>query len=204
MTTTIHLVRHGEVHNPEDIYYGRIPGYRLSERGREQAAAAGKFLANKPLVAIYASPQQRAQETAEIIAAPHDGLGVQSDERLDEVYTPWDGAPSAKIASRDFDMYTDSRDEYEQPIDIFHRVQSFTANIRRLYEGKAIAAVSHGDILVFMFMFAVHVELTPKNKLDLKLIGFPEEYPVTASVISLTYRTDEPDEVPRWKYIKPY
>ena len=65
MTTTIHLVRHGEVHNPDDIYYGRIPGYRLSERGREQAAAAGKFLAKRRLAAIYASPQQRAQETAE-------------------------------------------------------------------------------------------------------------------------------------------
>ena len=33
----IHLVRHGEVHNPEGILYGRMPGYGLSQRGFEMA-----------------------------------------------------------------------------------------------------------------------------------------------------------------------
>ena len=28
-TTTVHLVRHGEVHNPERILYGRLPGYQI-------------------------------------------------------------------------------------------------------------------------------------------------------------------------------
>ena len=37
MTTTIYLLRHGEVHNPEGIIYGRLPGYRLNEVGRGQS-----------------------------------------------------------------------------------------------------------------------------------------------------------------------
>ena len=31
-TVKVHLMRHGEVHNPERIVYGRLPGYRLSDR----------------------------------------------------------------------------------------------------------------------------------------------------------------------------
>ena len=37
--TRVHVMRHGEVHNPEGILYGRLPGYRLSERGQSQAQA---------------------------------------------------------------------------------------------------------------------------------------------------------------------
>ena len=41
-TTTVHLVRHGEVHNPERILYGRLPGYRLSARGEQMAQRVGE------------------------------------------------------------------------------------------------------------------------------------------------------------------
>ena len=44
-TTTVHLVRHGEVRNPERILYGRLPGYRLTERGEKMAAMVGDHLA---------------------------------------------------------------------------------------------------------------------------------------------------------------
>ena len=40
--TVVHLLRHGEVHNPEGVLYGRIAGYRLSERGRDQADVVAK------------------------------------------------------------------------------------------------------------------------------------------------------------------
>ena len=41
VATTLHLLRHGEVHNPTGVLYGRLPGYHLSERGRAQAQATG-------------------------------------------------------------------------------------------------------------------------------------------------------------------
>lgn len=90
MKRTIHLVRHGKVHNPKDVIYGRLPGFKLSDLGREQAAAAAEFLAHREVTAIWASPLERAQETAEIIAEPH-GLEIVTDERLIESGTTLEG-----------------------------------------------------------------------------------------------------------------
>ena len=69
--TIVHLLRHGEVHNPDGILYGRIAGFGLSELGREMAVAAAERLAGRDVVHVGASPLQRAQETAEPIAASH-------------------------------------------------------------------------------------------------------------------------------------
>ncbi|MDP7364835.1 MAG: histidine phosphatase family protein, partial [Candidatus Latescibacteria bacterium] len=70
MTTTIYLVRHGEVHNPEQIIYGRLPGFGLSTKGREQVEAAATALEKlKPFDVLYSSPLQRAQESAALLTA---------------------------------------------------------------------------------------------------------------------------------------
>ena len=81
--TRVHVVRHGEVHNPTGVLYGRLPGFHLSERGRAQAAAVADFLADRDVVAVIASPLQRAQETAAPIAARRD-LPVDTDPDLIE------------------------------------------------------------------------------------------------------------------------
>jgi broad specificity phosphatase PhoE len=43
MSSTVHVVRHGEVHNPQKILYGRQPGWTLSERGHKMAATLGDW-----------------------------------------------------------------------------------------------------------------------------------------------------------------
>ena len=63
-TTIVHLLRHGEVHNPEGVLYGRLPGYRLSEDGVLMAKAAAKWFADRDVTALFSSPMQRALETA--------------------------------------------------------------------------------------------------------------------------------------------
>lgn len=83
MTQMIHLVRHGEVENPKGIIYGRLPGFHLSDRGKRQAEAAAERLGGRDIGAIWASPMERAQETAAAIAGPHR-LEVVTDERLIE------------------------------------------------------------------------------------------------------------------------
>ena len=83
MATIVHLVRHGEVHNPDRILYGRLPGYRLSERGRNMAHATAVDLVDHDVVYLAASPLQRAQETARPFAEKL-GLEVQTDERIIE------------------------------------------------------------------------------------------------------------------------
>lgn len=92
MQTRVHLIRHGEVHNPDRILYGRLPGFRLSETGRAQAVAAADMLADADIVAVIASPLQRAQETAAPIAARH-GLPVDTDEDLIESANIFEGKP---------------------------------------------------------------------------------------------------------------
>jgi broad specificity phosphatase PhoE len=81
--TRIHVVRHGEVHNPEGVLYGRLPGFRLSDKGIQQAQAVAEAFADRDIVAVIASPLQRAQETAAPIAARH-GLPVDTDVDLIE------------------------------------------------------------------------------------------------------------------------
>ena len=72
--TVVHLLRHGEVHNPNHVLYGRLPGYHLSANGRMMAAAAADYFDGRPVAAIFASPLERAQETAQPVA---DRLGLQ-------------------------------------------------------------------------------------------------------------------------------
>ena len=75
MTTVasiVHLVRHGEVENPNHVVYADLPGFNLSERGRRQAVWAGTYLSSRPIEAVYTSPLDRAMETASVIAAYHD------------------------------------------------------------------------------------------------------------------------------------
>ncbi len=65
--TTCYLVRHCDVENPRGVIYGHLPGYPLSEKGREQAQRLGDFLGRRGVVAIYASPLERAIQTTQII-----------------------------------------------------------------------------------------------------------------------------------------
>jgi broad specificity phosphatase PhoE len=96
VATTIHLMRHGEVHNPEGVLYGRLPGYRLSERGLAMAHMVADHLAGsgasarRDVVAVIASPLQRAQETAGPIAAAF-GLDIRTDERIIEAGNHFEG-----------------------------------------------------------------------------------------------------------------
>jgi broad specificity phosphatase PhoE len=88
--TTVHLLRHGEVDNPNGILYGRLPGYHLSDLGRAQAEAAAQFLAQRDIGYLVASPLERAQETAAPLAGL-TSLHVDTDPRLIEAANALEG-----------------------------------------------------------------------------------------------------------------
>jgi broad specificity phosphatase PhoE len=88
--TIVHLVRHGEVENPRQVLYGRLPGYHLSADGRMMAKAAAGFLAGRDVTVLLTSPLERAQETAEPIAEEF-GLTPVIDERLIEPWNHFEG-----------------------------------------------------------------------------------------------------------------
>lgn len=82
-TTIVHLVRHGEVHNPTGVLYGRLPDFHLSDLGREMAVRAAEHLADRDVTHLRCSPLERAQETMEPIVE-HHGLPVTTDGRVIE------------------------------------------------------------------------------------------------------------------------
>jgi broad specificity phosphatase PhoE len=79
----VHLVRHGEVFNPDRVLYGRLPGFHLSDLGVRQAQAAADWLAAREIGYLAASPLERAQQTAAAVA-DRTGLAIATDERLIE------------------------------------------------------------------------------------------------------------------------
>jgi broad specificity phosphatase PhoE len=86
----VHLVRHGQVANPDHILYGRLPGFHLSESGRLMAKAAADFLADRDVTVLRSSPLERALESADPIAAEF-GLPVVVDDRLIEAANHFEG-----------------------------------------------------------------------------------------------------------------
>ena len=88
--TSVHLLRHGEVHNPQGILYGRLPGYVLSELGQRMAERVAESLAGRDVRHVAASPLERAQETAAPVAERF-GLEVHTDERLIEAANVFEG-----------------------------------------------------------------------------------------------------------------
>jgi len=90
MSSTVHVIRHGEVENPNKILYGRQPGWYLSSRGQEMAATLGEWSKSIDLGALHVSPLQRAQETAAPIAAAHK-IAITTDERLIEAGNIFEG-----------------------------------------------------------------------------------------------------------------
>ncbi|WP_418969465.1 histidine phosphatase family protein [Alloscardovia omnicolens] len=84
--TTVHLVRHGEVYNPDHLLYERLPGFHLSERGERMAHATGRYLASKPETscptAIFSSPLDRTIDTVTAIVQE---LGILHND--DDIYS---------------------------------------------------------------------------------------------------------------------
>ncbi|AJW42773.1 histidine phosphatase family protein [Rhodococcus sp. 14-2496-1d] len=88
--TIVHVLRHGEVHNPKGILYGRLPGFKLSVTGQSQAKAVADALSGHDITHVVASPLLRAQQTAAPIAAAH-GLSIAEDENLIEAGNEFEG-----------------------------------------------------------------------------------------------------------------
>lgn len=89
-TTVVHLLRHGEVENPTGVLYGRLPNYHLSELGHQMAQRAADALARNDVTVVTSSPLERAQETAQPIAAVH-GLDIGTDPEIIEADNVFEG-----------------------------------------------------------------------------------------------------------------
>jgi broad specificity phosphatase PhoE len=193
--TTIHFIRHGEVHNPDDILYGRLPDFRLSERGEEQAKAAALYMKDKPIAAIYASPMLRAQQTARIIAQPHN-LDVITNELINEIHSPYQGRPHSFLESIDWNLYENLETGYEGPDDIVARIHQFTREVQQAHPTEQVIAVTHGDIVLHAQLWARQLPYDHTTRRSI------QPYPATASVSTLIF--EDGDDLPTFQFHVPY
>lgn len=201
----IHIVRHGEVHNPQGILYGRLPDFHLSVNGQAQADAAGVYLSQYALDALYVSPMQRAQETAQRIAQQQARpLPLITDERLMESHTPWEGKPHSELDAIHYEIYKGNQPPHELERDLRQRAVACVQDIRAHHAAQRVVCVTHGDILVTLFMYAVGQSAEDIGRHKLAGWGLPEAYPATASILTLMYVTADVHEIPQWEYVRPY
>jgi broad specificity phosphatase PhoE len=192
--TTILFVRHADVHNPNDVIYGRLPRFRISTLGEQQAARLASYLSREPLAAIYTSPQLRARQTARYVSAYHPEVPVSVSSLLAEVKTGWQGTPNSK-AGPNPDFYADRKlHDDETTEQIADRLRRFVRRVVRRHQGKTVVAVSHGDPIVIVRLLALGREVSFASMRE----GI---YPAKTSVVRLTLdSTEMPCEV---AYISP-
>lgn len=196
--TRITLVRHGEVHNPDSIFYGRLPRFGLSAYGEAAAVAAGKELRFLKPVALYASPLLRARRTAELIAAQGLDLKPRLTSLLLEVHSPLDGISQRDLEAQDWSIYNDFGPGFEQPPDALTRVLRFFAMARERHAGRSVVAVTHGDLIAFTILWASGVPVAVESRQRLIDCGVVDGYPTPAS--STTFTFEPGAERPRLRY----
>lgn len=161
--TVIHVMRHGEVHNPKAVLYGRLPGYHLSELGKQMVQATADYLFSeaypagpeaaagpeKVLSAVITSPLERAVESG-TPAAKAFGLEIQTDSRLIESGNTFEGVsirshPLTLANPKYWLRYVNPfRPSWGEPYT--EQAQRMTAAVRSAlhrYHGKNVLLVSH-------------------------------------------------------------
>ncbi len=146
MTTTIYLIRHGEIINPENTIYSRLPGFHLSERGEKQIENTAEFLLNKNIDEIYASPLERAKESAEIIRKKLAISTIRISEEIIESRTSYQGRRFDELDALQSEIFLKPKSPTDETIEqLAQRMLRFIKYIFHTYPEKHIAAVSHGD-----------------------------------------------------------
>ena len=149
VTTVVHLLRHGEVHNPGGILYGRLPNFHLSELGVQMAQRVAKALSGRDLTYLVASPLERAQETAQP-SADAFGLDIVTDSRVIEAGNRFEGqhfgvgdGAMRKPATWRF-LYNPFRPSWGEPYkDIVVRMLAAMHDAREAATGHEALVVSH-------------------------------------------------------------
>jgi len=150
--TTVLLVRHGQTATTGRVLPGRAPGLHLSDDGRRQAEAAAQRIAKlKRVAAIYASPLERARETAMPIARARS-LALRIERGLLELDVgSWTGSRLDRLSKRP-EWTTVQRypsgfrfPEGESFVEMQARVTAALARMVEHHRGGVVVAVSHAD-----------------------------------------------------------
>lgn len=171
--TTFHLLRHGEHTLQGKIVAGRSPGIGLSDRGRAEAEAAAVRLADADIAAIYASPLQRAQETAAIVAE-RLGLDAAAHDDLNEVdFGDWTGSTFAAIReTAHYPAWANRRSLATIPGGetmraVQRRIVETMLDLHALHPDAALVLISHGDTIRSALAFALGMPLDYLTRIEI-------------------------------------
>jgi probable phosphoglycerate mutase len=164
------LLRHAATEHTGARLTGWTRGVHLSDAGREQAAALAGRLAPVPIDAVYASPLERCQETAAVVAEPR-GLKVETVEDLGEVrYGAWTGRtlkevakePAWKVVQGNFSAARFP--EGESVFELQARAVIAVERLREAHQGQTVAVCSHADVIKVLagHYLGLHLDLCPR------------------------------------------
>ena len=151
--TTVFLVRHGAHNLLDRVLSGRMPEVRLADTGHDQARRAARRLVDEKVSAIYASPLERCQETAEHIGRAL-GLPVHSTHGLIEIDCgEWTGLSFDEL-HRDERWHVWNRERAascppggEPMAAVQSRAVATLEGWREAHRNEAVVAVTHSDVI---------------------------------------------------------
>lgn len=154
MTAKILLIRHAAHSHLDNVLSGRAPGIALSSAGRSQAKLLAHHLEGLAIDRIHSSPIQRAQETAQAIAARHCGVAVETVPALEELdFGEWAGRTFLELADDPrWSNWNDVRESAivpngESMAQAQQRAWDHIAKTALNSPGRTIAMISHCDII---------------------------------------------------------
>lgn len=147
MKTNIYFVRHGEVENPQKVWYGRLSGFPLSKTGKKRMEDAGDKLKDKNIDIIYSSPLLRARQSSEIIRQKLNLKKTHYSQKILEVKSSLQGEPLSALDKIKFSVFKspDNNVKGETIDECLRRMENFINNCLQKHQGKNIVVVSHGD-----------------------------------------------------------
>ncbi len=195
--TVFHLLRHGEHSLQGKLVAGRTAGISLSARGRGEAAAAADRLASAGIHAIYASPLERAQETAAIVGE-RLALPVETRDDLNELdFGEWTGLTFDAVrgdprwppwaAHRSLSMIPGG----ETMRDVQRRVIETVVELRGLHPDGGVVLVSHGDVIRAALVYLLGMPLDFYGRIEVGT-GSISTARITAAGICVTAINQRP------------
>lgn len=174
MTTTVFLVRHGSHDRLDRVLCGRMEGVGLGEAGRAEAKRAAERLAREPVAAVYASPLQRVQETADAIGK-RLGLPVQTEPALQELdFGAWTGKPFSELhGDPAWDAWNTRRSTARPPGgesmgEAQRRAIGAVEAFLTAHPDQAVAAVSHSDIIKAVLCHYLGLDLDLMHRFEIE------------------------------------
>lgn len=150
------LARHGQsVSNAVRRFQG-VQDVPLSELGRRQAEALASALRGRRIAAVYSSPLQRAQHTAELAAAALQAPLRSVDDLRELSLGEWEGCTVEEVQARPGNPYAcwvrdpvGSLPPGGEPLaDVQGRVVQALAAIERAHpNGDDVLVVCHGGVI---------------------------------------------------------